>query len=114
MNWNKILDGASDDMQALLQEHSEQIEKTYNDADDSKGVDINLKLTIKPGKDNAVSVKSGISFAPERIKATKTRNVTEQGELFVASEDPGSQPGEPDEDPMGEGEAGDDPASGEE
>lgn len=85
-NWEKILGGGGEDLIALVQKHASGIAKTYNDADGEQGVDINLKLILKPGKDGAVAVKSKISFTADRIKDGTERTVTDQGELFEGPE----------------------------
>lgn len=91
-NWEKILNQSVNDLSALLSKHSEEIEKTYTEAEEGQGVDINLKLVFKPGKENAVTIKSAISFTAERITDSNKCTVTDQGELFV----------QPDTEPDGE------------
>lgn len=85
-NWQKILAGSAEDLAGLLQKHAENIERTYNEAEEGQGVDINFKLVIKPGKENAVTLKSSISFTAERIKDSNKRTVTEQGDMFTNGE----------------------------
>jgi hypothetical protein len=82
MEYGKILEGGAQDLAGLLQKHSGSIAKAYEEAESGKGVDINLKLVITPGKENAVVVKSGISFTAERVTDGGKRTVTDQGELF--------------------------------
>lgn len=86
-NWEKILNQSVSDLSALLVKHSGEIEKTYDDAEEGQGVDINLKLVFRPGKENAVTIKSAVSFTAERIKDSNKCTVTDQGELFVQPED---------------------------
>lgn len=85
-NWEKILSQSVSDLATLLSKHSEEIEKTYTEAEEGQGVDINLKLVFKPGKENAVTIKSAISFTAERITDSNKCTVTDQGELFVQPE----------------------------
>jgi hypothetical protein len=80
MDWKKILGKGSAGISTLLDKHADGIERTYNDAESSKGIDINLKLTIKPGKGEAKTVKFGISYAPERVKDGDEYTVNDNGE----------------------------------
>lgn len=93
-NWEKILKQSVSDLATLLSKHSGEIEKTYDDAEEGQGVDINLKLVFRPGKENAVTINSKVSFTAERIKDSNKCTVTDQGELFVQpdGENPDSAP----------------------
>ena len=86
MNTDKILKGGAEDLDKLLQKHSASIAKAYEEAEAGKGVDINLKLVVTPGKDNAVVVKTNISFTAERVTDGGKRTVTDQGDMFEPKE----------------------------
>ena len=106
-NWEKILNQSVSDLSALLSKHSEEIEKTYTEAEEGQGVDINLKLVFKPGKENAVTIKSAISFTAERITDSNKCTVTDQGELFVQPDGDGADGGDSEEhEALTEGEGG--------
>jgi len=96
VNWEKILKQSVSDLSTLLSKHSGEIEKTYEDAEEGQGVDINLKLVFRPGKENAVTIKSAVSFTAERIKDSNKCTVTDQGELFVQPDDDDGADTEPD------------------
>jgi hypothetical protein len=90
MDWNKILNGGTEEIRALLLKHKDTIGKTYDGGGDDKGLDINLKLVMKPGKDEKISMKADISFTTERVTDNRKSTVSTTGDLF---HDDGADPG---------------------
>ena len=86
MDWNKVVNGGTEEIRKLLIKHVDTIEKTYGGGGEDKGLDINLKLVMKPGKDDKISLKAGISFTTERVTDSSKCTVNSSGDLFEEKE----------------------------
>jgi hypothetical protein len=88
MDWEKVLNGGTEEIRKLLLKHRDTIGKTYDGGGEDKGLDINLKLVMKPGKDDKIALKAGISFTTERVTDNSKCTVTATGDLFADGAEP--------------------------